>query len=108
MNLHLPVPSKQEQQHIANHIGVSTDDIADAMARARRQIELLQEYGTRHIADVVTGKLDVPATAAQLPDQSDDEESIDEGGPLADDAHGDLYDAGNFKEELAMESEVTV
>ena len=36
------------------------------------------------------------------------EESIDEGGPLADDAHGDLYDAGNFKEELAMESEVTV
>ena len=76
LNLHLPVPSKQEQQHIANHIGVSTDDIADAMARARRQIELLQEYGTRHIADVVTGKLDVPATAAQLPDQSDDEKSL--------------------------------
>ena len=108
MNLHLPVPSKQEQQHIANHIGVSTDDIADAMARARRQIELLQEYCTRHIADVVTGKLDVPATAARLPDPSDDEEPIDEGGALADDAHGDLYDAGNFKEELAMESEVTV
>ena len=111
LNLHLPVPPKQEQQHIANHIGVSTDDIADAMARARRQIELLQEYCTRLIADVVTGKLDVRATAAQLPDQSDDEEPeepIDEGGALADDADGDLYDAGNFKEELAMESEVTV
>ena len=74
LNLHLPVPPKQEQQHIANHIGVSTADIADAMARARRQIELLQEYCTRHIADVVTGKLDVPATAARLPDPSDDEE----------------------------------
>ena len=108
LNLHLPVPPKQEQQHIANHIGISTDDIADAMACARRQIELLQEYCTRLIADVVTGKLDVRATAAQLPDQSDDEEPIDEGGALADDADGDLYDAGNFKEELAMESEVTV
>ena len=108
MKLHLPVPPKQEQQNIANHIGVSTADIVDAMARARRQIALLQEYRTRLIADVVTGKLDVRAAAAQLPDQSDDEEPVDEGGALAVDADGDLYDAGNFKEELAIESEVTV
>ena len=30
-----------------------------AIARARRQVELVQEYRTRLIADVVTGKLDV-------------------------------------------------
>ena len=30
-----------------------------AMDRARRQIALIEEYRTRLIADVVTGKLDV-------------------------------------------------
>ena len=43
---------------------------------------------------------------AHLPDEPDEEEPIDPGRALADDADGDLYDAGNFKEELAMESEV--
>ena len=38
-----------------------------AIARARRQIDLLREYRTRLIADVVTGKLDVRETAATLP-----------------------------------------
>jgi len=37
------------------------------MARARRQIDLLGEYRTRLIADVVTGKLDVREAAAELP-----------------------------------------
>ena len=106
LNLHLTVPPKQEQKHIANQMGVATAEIDAAIARAQRQIELLQEYRTRLIADVVTGKLDVREAAAQLPDEPDDEEPIDEGRALADDADGDLYDAGNFKEELAMESEV--
>ena len=34
------------------------------------KIELVQEYRTRLIADVVTGKLDVREAAAQLPDES--------------------------------------
>ena len=91
---------------IVEYLDKATADIDAAIARARRQIELVQEYRTRLIADVVTGKLDVREAAAQLPDEPDDEEPIDEGRALADDADGDLYDAGNFKEELAMESEV--
>ena len=59
LNLHLPVPSNQEQQLIAAHIGNTTADIDVAISRASRQIELLKEYHTRLIADVVTGKLDV-------------------------------------------------
>ena len=35
---------------------------------ARREIELVREYRTRLIADVVTGKLDVREAAANLPD----------------------------------------
>ena len=102
-NFPVALPSLSEERAIIEYV----DEATAAIERTRRQIELLQEYRTRLIADVVTGKLDVREAAAQLPDESDDEEPIDEGGALSDDADGDLYDAGNFKEELAMESEVS-
>ena len=59
LNLHLPVLSNQEQQLIAAHIGNTTADIGAAIVGARRQIELLKDYRTCLISDVVTGKLDV-------------------------------------------------
>ena len=106
--LDIPVlcPPSTEQDDIGEYLERVTVATNAGIERARRQIELVQEYRTRLIADVVTGKLDVREAAAQLPDEPDDEEPIDEGRALADDADGDLYDAGNFKEELAMESEV--
>ena len=45
-----------------------TAGIDAAITRARRRIELLREYRTRLIADVVTGKLDVRDAAASLPE----------------------------------------
>ena len=66
MNLSLPVPSKQEQKKIANHIKKATIAIDAAIARARRQVELMQEYRTRLIADVVTGRLDVRNATVEL------------------------------------------
>ena len=39
-----------------------------AISRLEREIELLREYRTRLVADVVTGKLDVREAAARLPD----------------------------------------
>ena len=50
--------------------------VADTNAQADRicrQIELLEEYRTRLIADVVTGKLDVRAAAAGLADEGGDD-----------------------------------
>ena len=47
-----------------DHRDKATAHIDSAFARARRQIDLVQEYRTRLIADVVTGKLDVRAAAA--------------------------------------------
>ena len=102
-----PFPPLAEQESLVNFLDSVTKRIDQGISATLRQIDLLREYRTRLIADVVTGKLDVREAAAQLPDESDDEEPIDEGGALSDDADGDLYDAGNFKEELAMESEVT-
>ena len=59
--------------------------LIEAISAALRQIELVQEYRTRLIADVVTGKLDVRAAAAQLPDETDDQDPIEESGdPLVD------------------------
>ena len=87
-----------------NHIGIATADNTAAIARAHRQIELLQEYRTRLIADVVTGKLDVREAAAQLPDEADDQDQLQEGGPLADGMYEDLHAPGEFAEELAMPS----
>ena len=102
-----PFPPLAEQESLVNFLDSVTKRIDQGISATLRQIDLLREYRTRLIADVVTGKLDVREAAAQLPDESDDEEPIDEGGALSDDADGDLYDAGNFKEELAMESEVS-
>jgi type I restriction enzyme S subunit len=41
-----------------------------AISRLEREIELLREFRTRLVADVVTGKLDVREEAAGLPDEA--------------------------------------
>ena len=69
LDLWLPVPPSEEQAIIATHIEQQTAAIDTAISRTRRQIELLQEYRTRLIADIVTGKLDVRGAAANLSDE---------------------------------------
>ncbi len=53
-------PPLPEQTAIAKYLDKVTADIDAAIDRTRRQIELLNEYRTRLIADVVTGKVKVP------------------------------------------------
>ncbi len=60
----LPVPPLHEQAAIVAHLDRVTAGIDAAIARARRQIELLNEYRARLIADVVTGQVDVRPAAA--------------------------------------------
>ena len=86
------VPSLPEQAAIVEYLERATAYTNAAIGRARRQSELLQEYRTRLIADVVTGKLDVREAAAQLPDETDDQDPIEEGDLLADDLDQALYD----------------
>ena len=52
-------PPLAEQTAIAARLNRAADGIDATIDRARRQIELMEEYRTRLIADVVTGKLDV-------------------------------------------------
>ena len=58
-NFLVTVPPPTEQADIVEHLDKTTSDIDIAITLARRQIELMQEYRTRLVADVVTGKMDV-------------------------------------------------
>ncbi len=100
----LPLPPRSEQCSIVEHLDKATADLATAIARARRQVELVEEYRTRLIADVVTGKLDVREAAAQLSDEGDDESPIEEDRSMAGGLDEGIYDA---EEEPAIAEEVT-
>ena len=58
---HIALPPISEQTAIVAYIDKATAAIDADIDRARREIELLGEYRTRLIADVVTGKVDVRA-----------------------------------------------
>ncbi|MBC8139760.1 MAG: restriction endonuclease subunit S [Fibrella sp.] len=71
-NLPSPVPPPAEQRHIVATLENEHTIIDKTIARAQTEIELIREYRTRLIADVVTGKLDV--RDAILPDSFPDSE----------------------------------
>ena len=66
----VPLPSVTEQQLIVGHLEQETAGLMRTISRLEREIALLREYRTRLVADVVTGKLDVRAAAATLPDEA--------------------------------------
>lgn len=76
----LPIiqPPAEEQRRIVRFIQRETADLDGAVSRLEREIELLHEYQTRLVADVVTGKLDVREAAAGLPDDAGDSELVDD------------------------------
>ena len=63
-------PGEQEQARILEFIAGESAPLDAAISRLEREIELLREYRTRLVADVVTGKLDVRAAAARLPEEA--------------------------------------
>ncbi|MBN8211638.1 MAG: restriction endonuclease subunit S [Xanthomonadales bacterium] len=75
----VPWPSPREQVEIAAFCDKESDRFAEAISRLEREIEFLREYHARLVTDVVTGKLDVRAVAATLPDapaQGDDNDDV--------------------------------
>ncbi len=58
-NLKLVLPNNDEQNQIVNSIQKSTKKIDDIIVKAQQEIELLKEYKTALISEVVTGKVDV-------------------------------------------------
>jgi len=60
-----PLPPLEEQRAIIAYINEKYAEISQAISRAEREIELMREYRTRLIADVVTGKVDVRGITAE-------------------------------------------
>jgi type I restriction enzyme S subunit len=74
----LAIPPLDEQTAIISYLDNATSHITSAIDHATREISLLREYRTRLIADVVTGKLDVREAAANLPEEAEEAEVLDE------------------------------
>jgi type I restriction enzyme, S subunit len=75
----ISVPPVQEQRALIEGLAQQTETVANAMLVARRQVDLLREYRTRLISDVVTGKLDVREAAESIPEDPDaDDPALDE------------------------------
>ena len=55
----IQLPPHDEQESICSFIAEATEPIMTSIGKAQREIELIREYRTRLITDVVTGKLDV-------------------------------------------------
>jgi type I restriction enzyme S subunit len=81
--------SRSEQEAIVAFIRSETIELNNASSRLEREIELIREYRTRLVADVVTGKLDVREAAARLPDEApldtvEDDADLDDEAEIAD------------------------
>ena len=98
----LLVPPPSEQATIVDFLDKTTAEIETSIARTRQKIYLIQEYRTRLIADVVTGKLDVREAAAQLPE----DDPVEDDDPSADGLSGDLYEINEAVEDSVLEQEV--
>lgn len=76
-DIKVPFPPLDEQQRIMARLDIELSTLNTANERIQREIDLLREYRTRLIADVVTGKLDVREAAAKLPEEKVEEMDAD-------------------------------
>ena len=89
----VPLPPVDEQGDILEDIRKKGQGIDAAITRAQLQTELLQEYRTRLISDVVTGKVDVREAASQLPEEPVYDVPIDTKGLMTDNEKAGLNSA---------------
>jgi len=77
-SLPIVLPPLDEQCKIASAIEDMTAPVGSAISRLEREIELLREYRTRLVADVVTGKLDVRSVRCEGRSWKEEIEEIEE------------------------------
>ena len=91
MSMKMPLPPPEEQRAIVALIDADTSRFNQQIALTSREIQLLREFRTRLVADVVTGQVDVRAIAATLPDAP---ESFDNTVSATDDDLGEALNEG--------------
>ena len=77
--LHVAIPSLEDQYQIASSLDETIRTVEHSISGIESQIDLIQEYRTRLIADVVTGKVDVRGIRVEdVPEDEALEELVDE------------------------------
>ena len=98
MAIAIAVPVGDQQRAIIESCDIATFELDNAIGAAIRELTLIQEFRTRMIGDVVTGKLDVRALAASLPETAS-QDMIDD--PSEDEDLEDLPEATDTEEAAA-------
>jgi type I restriction enzyme S subunit len=93
------LPPRNEQDRLVGWIEHATASLSTGVRNKKREIDLLHEYRTRLIADVVTGKLDVREAAARLPEETEEPAPLDEAGVESDAEESDTDNRNAFAEE---------
>lgn len=70
--LRLPTPPLHERKELVRHLDKELFQLNHSLEQIQREIDLIRQYRTRLIADVITGKLDV--RGVQLPEIETPEE----------------------------------
>jgi type I restriction enzyme S subunit len=96
----IAMPPRDEQVRLLEHLDDEVSSVVTSQQRVGRELDLLHEYRTRLIADVVTGKLDVREAAAKLHDEVNDPDDLDlcmavdeDNVDIQDDTEAELDDA---------------
>ncbi|MDR0867113.1 MAG: restriction endonuclease subunit S [Planctomycetota bacterium] len=80
-DIDIVLPSLNEQHQISDCLDLKLEQIEYAISKLENQVSLLNEYRTRLISDVVTGKLDVRGVVVpeyEAVEETADEEIIEE------------------------------
>ena len=83
-NYPILLPPRNEQEAAVQWIEGELSVLVKIGDSTKRELEMVREYRTRLIADVVTGKFDVLEAAARLPDEVEELEPLDEADALID------------------------
>lgn len=94
--IYVPLPDISEQAQIAAYLDSQFATINQAITRAQREIELMREYRTRLISDVVTGQVDV--RNMQVPEVAEEEMLALEEDTADADADAVINDEGEMDE----------
>jgi type I restriction enzyme S subunit len=96
MSIRIALPPPEEQSRIVEVFNKEAAPIELSIRELLQEVNLLREYRTRLIADVVTGKLDVREMAKELPEEElqdqPDIKAVYDADDSEEDAESDLID----------------
>lgn len=96
------IPPITEQEAIVRFLEEATASLARVIEQTSREIDLIREYRTRLISDVITGKLDVREAVSGLSDELGEPDLIHEVDEITDVDSDEISDFEEALEEVVI------